>query len=204
MGDDTFNHFDIGAVSICMGILLVYHFHLFYSVFGLRVQGPQMAVNFKNAKKWVLKHKEKSDPASVTLAVQTLRNSILVSTFIGGGVFVNGIDIANSYPNDIVSARMKARAIILSSCMIASFLCWVNVIRFSSHLGYLLGTVSYKIPPSSEPIIKMALDEPQSPVAVPQTEKNEKADELEEEKQQIKQCVRAVKNLLINFRYVLS
>lgn len=204
------DNFDYGAIATSLGVLILYHIHLFYSVFLMNAQSPQLAINVKNATKWVLKHREKNDAASVTAAIQTIRNSILVSTFIGGGVFSNGIDIANEYPSNVANERMKARSIILSSCLITSFLCWINVIRFSSHLGYLLGTLSYhprQLPKGvKESDIHLALDASNSTqptdkhTAIPQTEADIKQQDEEEEEHQVRQCIRAVKNLLINFR----
>lgn len=45
---------------------------------------------------WAKKHQTKEDPASATLAVQTIRNTILVAVFVGG----NAVNIAISYANN--------------------------------------------------------------------------------------------------------
>jgi hypothetical protein len=97
-----------------------------------------------------MKHKEKTDAPTMTLAIQTMRNSIMVGVFIGGGVLNLAVSTANEF-NDLNNSdgRMKARTCVLAACCICSFLCWVNVIRYCAHLGYILGTMGYT--PASTP-----------------------------------------------------
>ncbi len=103
----------------------------------------QLALNLKNSMHWIQKHKEKSDAQSTTLAIQTLRNTILVAVFIGGYALNSAYGIINSYEDSNKSTRSKVRNIILAVILFASFLCWANVIRLASHLGYMIGTLDY-------------------------------------------------------------
>eukprot|EP01038_Epipyxis_sp_PR26KG_P006989 gene6989-9551_t len=95
-------------------------------------------MNIYNSCCWIHKHCTKADPPSVTLAVQTLRNTMIVAVFVGGSSLQFGFTFLNSYKdsNDIVS---NVRIGVLSVFLFFSFLCWASVIRLASHLGYLLG-----------------------------------------------------------------
>jgi hypothetical protein len=81
----------------------------------------------------------------VLLAVQTLRNSILVSSFVGANVLSIGVSQAMLYesyaPNN---HRAITSCCIVSACFICSFLCWTNVIRYCAHLGYLIGSMTHE------------------------------------------------------------
>ena len=106
-----------------------------------------------NANLWLLKHKNAVDPASVTLAIQTLRNTILIAIFIGGFAFqyawlslnalTGSITTVTSSINTItvtsINEASQARCYILGVLMFSSFLCWANTIRMASHLGYVIG-----------------------------------------------------------------
>lgn len=139
-------NFAYGSISTALFVLIVYHV-LLYTVTFTGTFHTQLGANLRNSVNWVLKHKEKSDPASATLAVQTIRNTILVAVFVGGNAFTSAFSFANTYsPDDVVQ---QARSIILAALLFSSFLCWALVIRFSAHLGYLVGTLSYEPSPSS-------------------------------------------------------
>ncbi|RYG95795.1 DUF599 family protein, partial [archaeon] len=36
-------------------------------------------------------------------------------------------------------------AIIISTLLFSSFLCWASVIRYANHIGFLIGTLSYEV-----------------------------------------------------------
>jgi hypothetical protein len=89
---------------------------------------------------WVQKHKEKSDSSSVTLAIQTFRNTILIAVFVGGSSLSSALANLESYSFD-APLLQRIRTLIITSLLFLSFLSWANVIRFSSHLGYLTGVL---------------------------------------------------------------
>jgi hypothetical protein len=81
------NAFDIGAIIASLLLFFVYHVVL-YSAQCLphRVRDQlsvPMHANLENSDLWVMKHRDKSDAQSVTLAIQSLRNCIMVGVFIG-------------------------------------------------------------------------------------------------------------------------
>jgi hypothetical protein len=81
----------------------------------------------------------------VTLAVQTLRNSILVSSFVGAGVLSIGVNQAMLYEDYLPNNhRATTSCCIVSASFICSFLCWTNVIRYCAHLGYLIGSMTHE------------------------------------------------------------
>ena len=134
--------FDVVALAVCIFVLFAYHFLFYNSTVG--VDGKlQLSFNLRNVVHWLHKHKEKSDPQSVTLAVQTLRNTILVAIFVGGNALNFAYNVTSTYREDMAK-RQQVRSIILAILLFGSFLCWANVIRHASHLGYLIGTLDFE------------------------------------------------------------
>jgi Protein of unknown function, DUF599 len=78
----------------------------------------------------------------LSILVQTLRNTILVSIFVGGSAFQYGFFFLNTEPSGI---RGEVRAVILSTLLFSSFLCWAGTIRYANHLGFSVGTLDMKI-----------------------------------------------------------
>ena len=137
------NTLDLGAIIGSLLALSLYHLYAYGYVCCGKTKSIQLSRNVYNGLMWVAKHKEKIDAASVTLAIQTLRNTILISVFVGGYAFQYGFIYLNVYSVD-EEIEMKTRSIVLSICLLASFLCWVNVIRSASHLGYFMGALEYQ------------------------------------------------------------
>jgi hypothetical protein len=135
------DNFDIGAISCSLGLFILYHVYIYLIAPALN-EGVPFMTNRKNAAIWIQKHKEKHDAPTVTLAIQTLRNILLTAIFVGGFSLQFAFEYANNYEN-ISDQPGQARAIVISVCMFASFLCWANTIRLGSHLGFLIGTLQY-------------------------------------------------------------
>jgi len=103
----------------------------------------QTGRNYNNMLLWAEKHAEKPDAPSVTLAIQTLRNTILVGVFIGGASLqyaANACDFLVR-PGGPISPQLFCRELILGGLLFISFLNWTQVIRFANHLGYWVGTL---------------------------------------------------------------
>lgn len=130
---------DIAAITFSLSMLGIYHIHLYSSVILLKNSKAQLSKMIDNAHFWAKKHQEKDDAPTVTLAIQTLRNTILVAVFVGGSAITTGLSYTNSFDSS-AELNLQIRAIILSTLCICSFLCFVLVIRFSSQLGYLVST----------------------------------------------------------------
>jgi hypothetical protein len=96
--------------------------------------------NLINSRDWIKKHKAKEDAPNVTLAIQTLRNTIFVAVFLGGSAFTAAYNTLNSF-NRVRGINDQCRGIILSILLICSFLAFASVIRAASHLGYQIGTM---------------------------------------------------------------
>jgi hypothetical protein len=142
--------FDLIALSIVLCVLAGYNIVIvanaskgrFLSGGSTSRSSVRLSINLRNAEQWIGKHKEKSDPASVTLAVQTLRNTILVAIFVGGYSFQYALSNTHASLGETNEKRMCS--IITSSVLFASFLCWVSVIRLAAQLGYIIGTLAYE------------------------------------------------------------
>jgi uncharacterized membrane protein len=94
-----------------------------------------------------------SESPNVLLAIQTLRNTMMAAVFIGGNAIVIAYGLANDYHN-LEEYRLQLRSLIIMVLMFCSFLCWANVVRLSSVLGYMIGTIQY-----SEKLRKEAIEQ---------------------------------------------
>jgi hypothetical protein len=169
-GNIMLDNNNFAALSISLGFLFSYHAFLYITLsrsFGNHIQ---LSINLNNAVNWLRKHKERGDAASVTLAVQTLRNTILVVVFLGGYSLQMGFTVLSSVAT--ISAdqiHLKIRAVIISSCLFLSFLCWVSVVRIASNLGYFIGTLDYS-PTGTDDIEKVTKSDSDSFLSMKSTD----------------------------------
>ena len=89
---------------------------------------------------WIMKHKEMSKSSTILLAIQTLRNTMMAAVFFGGNAINFAYEQANEY-STLKERLLQVRSLVIMTLMFSSFLCWVNVIRLCSVLGYLIGTM---------------------------------------------------------------
>jgi Protein of unknown function, DUF599 len=136
--------FVLGALAASILTLAIYHIILYYSILYLHRSNFRLSRNVHNAAVWFEKHKALKDAPSVTLAIQTLRNTILVAIFVGGYAFQYGNSSISAINASFTEADF-ARAIILSVLFYSSFLSWANTIRTASHLGYAIGSLELYI-----------------------------------------------------------
>ena len=141
-----------GAIAGSLFLMVSYHFIMYWAVLSGRAPSTQLSLNIRNSLRWVLKHREKSDAASVTLAIQTFRNTILVAVFVGGNAFTQAFNFADGYQSSVGNPIEQARYIVLAALLFGSFLSWACVIRFVAHLGYIFGTLSHNVPPPTAPV----------------------------------------------------
>ena len=95
---------DIIAVSVSLGLFFFYHLYSYLNTYVVRRSASssiQLKKNMSNAFLWLRKHKVKDDAPTVTLAIQTLRNTILVAIFLGGGSFTTAYQLLNSVRMDV-------------------------------------------------------------------------------------------------------
>ena len=105
---------DVGAIvasSLSMTLFLGYYYYSVVENFSSNTSKIQLSRNVNNALKWLEKHTRKPDAPSVTLAIQTLRNTILVAIFVGGSSFTYGMGFLSS----INSVREVIRSVILGA-----------------------------------------------------------------------------------------
>eukprot|EP00981_Chlorochromonas_danica_P007547 scaffold1769_cov164-Ochromonas_danica.AAC.20 len=195
---------DIGAIAVSLGLFLVYHLFLYLGVYFSYLHNAQLSMNLKSIVSWVTKHIEKGDAPTVTLAIQTFRNTILVATFIGGNAFTNAFDLTSDYKNIDSDEFLKVRSIVMSTLLFCSFLCWACTIRYVSHLGYNLGSLSYEQAALSA---KASSSREVSTMVDPLVDNTEKDDakEVAHKRRTLEEdCVRKAKLVLIFFRYRLA
>jgi hypothetical protein len=131
---------EIATIAITLAIFIIYHIIYYLNI--LRTQNNRLNPNVQNAYYWVSKHFTKADAPSTVLALHVVRNTILISIFIGGNSFTIAYNYLNAFPGTQVDSVMGVRNIIISTFLFCSFLNFASVIRSSSHLGYLLGSSS--------------------------------------------------------------
>jgi hypothetical protein len=169
LGDDTV------TILACLAVLVFYHLCFYFLAFKSNNGSYfQLSRNLRNAVNWLIKHEEKQDAATVTLAIQTLRNTILVAIFTGGQSFVyatNALLALKSKASPTMNDFLQTG--IISSCLFLSFLNWANVIRYASHLGFLIGSFDVSKRYETKKSIEDGLvGQPASTVAVPTEEYN--------------------------------
>ncbi len=137
--------YDAVALTSALMLFVVYHADFFYVKPRLLGGQAPFAANLANIKIWLLNHQEKSNDSqekSNLLAIQTVRNTMKAGVFIGGKALYITYLVSNGY-SDMRSQRLKVRSLIISVLMFCSFLCWANVIRLGSSVGYYLGVLKY-------------------------------------------------------------
>jgi hypothetical protein len=140
--DEELSALDTAAIVFSIGGLLLYHAQLYFLVYTHQTSNKtQLGQMMANTIHWVKKHQVKEDPQSVTLAIQTLRNTILVAVFVGGNAISLGLNFSNQY-SQTNKRPLQIRAILLTFLCFCSFLSWAMNIRFCSQVGYLIGTLN--------------------------------------------------------------
>lgn len=127
---------DSSTVALCIaaGLLLVYN----GLAYALRQTGLRLALRANPA--WAQRHLDEAGAAETTLAIQTLRNTVLVATFVGTLVFGQAVLALNTVAPATVPQE-KARVVIQAALQVSSFLCFASVIRTAQHIGYMFGGV---------------------------------------------------------------
>ena len=151
------NIFSIISAIVCIVVLSAYTTYIiFCCALGRSDQRIQLRRNIDNALIWVDKHASKPDAPNVTLAIQTLRNTILVAIFIGGASFQFAFNILST-ENESTDMIKEFRNLVIAAYLFCSFLNWAFVIRCASHLGYRIG-LSDTINSSTNPIGNAAIN----------------------------------------------
>lgn len=96
---------NLGSVIASLALFVLYHIILFSLIYFPHGFEIPFASNLENGLMWIVKHKDKGDAQSVTLAVQTLRNTIMVAVFVGGYAFTTAVSTIQIYPGLTTGAR---------------------------------------------------------------------------------------------------
>lgn len=145
--------YDIAALVLSLLMFGAYHMHLYIikpHIFGGKIP---YAISLANSEIWLRKHRENRDSPSGVLAIITLRGTMTAAVFIGGYALTIAYNLSNAYPS-LDNDRGKARSIIVTFLMFGSFLCWANVIRLASVIGFLVGTLTYSLQLREEAVAK--------------------------------------------------
>jgi hypothetical protein len=199
--------FEVVSIYLSLFFLITYNLLVYLGpaleqVLHLPTPKNQMGRNLNTAMIWISKHSEKSDAASVTLAIQTFRNTILIAIFVGGAAFQTAISLINAYSHQS-RLVIKMRTIIVSSLLFLSFLSWASVIRAASHLGYITSVLSYDAPSIASPqsadhsIMDSGLEEGEIDM------NREKADQENQRSNLRIQETHLMSTMLISFRFSL-
>ena len=111
-----------------------------YNIIAIATQSASgLSMMLSTGRVWATKHVELRGAPDVTLAIQTLRNTVLVATFVGTLSFTVAVASLNAAASDDAS---RLRAVIAAVFLIASFLNFALVIRCAAHVGYLIGSAT--------------------------------------------------------------
>ena len=134
----TASTFEIVSLSVA-GLILI-----LYNTIALLSGKTNLGLMLKADEEWCKKHRLTSGNAQdVTAAIQTLRNSVLVSVFIGTVTF-------NTFTESLRSLNVLPRHgflwvanLIVAVLYASSFLSFCVCIRCAAHSGYLIGGFSF-------------------------------------------------------------
>lgn len=129
------------ALGACAGVLLLYNIY----ALSMRAAGGYVLMLHANAL-WAAKHAGMRGAADVTLAVQTLRNTVLVATFVGTLSFTTAFSVLRSVTPENTDSD-TALALLDSGLLFCAFLNYAFVIRCAAHEGYLIGGTTAPLPP---------------------------------------------------------
>lgn len=155
---DTFlPAFDCAAIGVSLCSLSVYLVLYQNRVFRKELaHSTQTGRNFANMFLWVQKHGEKPDAPTVTLAVQTLRNTILVAVFIGGSSLTAAVSALDILTRPVVTPQLLTRQLLIASLLFLSFLNWTQVLRYAHHVGFFVGTLEMHVSHARETQLREA------------------------------------------------
>lgn len=139
---DDLNTLDGAAIGVTLGVFAIYHLYVYLIKPRFFDKATPYTIQVVNSEIWIKKHNEASDSPSGVLAIQTIRSSLTVGVFLGGSVIKIAADLASDF-EDVRGQRWVARSSILMALLFGSFICWANVIRVGSTLGYVIGTMQY-------------------------------------------------------------
>ncbi len=126
----------LAALGACAGVLFLYN----VLMLALR-RASGLTLMLQSGRQWTHKHVSGRSATDVTLAVQTLRNTVLVATFVGTLSFtVAGATLGAAAAAD--GAAPRARAVLQAALLTGSFLNFALVIRCTAHAGYLIGSLT--------------------------------------------------------------
>lgn len=128
------------ALGACAGVLFLYN----ALALALR-RASGLALMLQSGRQWTHKHVSGRSAPDVTLAIQTLRNTVLVATFVGTLSFtVAAATLGAAAAAD--GAAGRARALLQATLLIFAFLNFALVIRCAAYAGYLIGSATEQPP----------------------------------------------------------
>jgi hypothetical protein len=161
--------FDIVSVTLSLFMFTAYYIHFYLVSIGSGPKSTQLRKNIDNVGYWSMKHFYASDStATTTLAVQTLRNSIVAAIFIGGSA-LSTVSVVIQPMFEYWSPRLAVRQLILSTLLTISFLNWALVIRYNTHAGFMAGAI---YPHLKEKVEKIKGRHPNALLPVPRRDRD--------------------------------
>jgi hypothetical protein len=142
---------DSASLGSCAGALLLYN----VLALALRMTSG-LTMMLQTGRAWTQKHMSGRSAPDVTLAVQTLRNTVLVATFVGTLSFtVTASTLSAAAASE--DAPSRTRALLQAALLTGSFLNFALVIRSAAHSGYLIGTASGAAPAGASEALPLPL-----------------------------------------------
>jgi len=145
---------DIVVITCVLVSFTLYYYYYGKQAFDENARtNTQLGRNLNMVGMWSARHFDNPDAASTVLAVQTLRNSLISAIFIGGAA-LNAANAVIQPPTDDLewTPALQVRQIILSTLLCCSFLSWALVVRYNTHLGFMVGGIHVFIEEQSEAI----------------------------------------------------
>lgn len=129
--------FEYSAIAVSATVLLV------YNCVALTSPRTNLRAMLDVDNIWGRKHVVLGAAAEVTLAIQTLRNSVLVSIFIGTVAFNTMTSTLSSLAVNVAGSPLWLMQLLVAILAAGAFLSFAVCIRCAAHAGYLVGGASF-------------------------------------------------------------
>jgi hypothetical protein len=117
-----------------------------------------LSISLATGPLWAMKHLLRAEAAEITLAVQTLRNTIIIAVFLGGGSLTTAVGILGSLNAEraLVLTLPELQRLLIASVLFFAFLNFMLVVRAANHIGYFVGTAAGRVQGVSEAALAAA------------------------------------------------
>lgn len=141
------NNYDFIALGISLLVLITYHIIYVIEVYFEKNEVFNLWINTRITTLWIDRYFKSNNCDEIGDAIHAIRNVLLVAIFLGGYALQSTYSMIFSMPiyasfipfqTNTYSISMGIGNVILVTCLVSSFVCWIQVLRNCLHLGFIL------------------------------------------------------------------